>query len=349
MTEQQLFQQQVHCKHIGDRGEDFALNFERQRLHAHPRVTDIRIIGRSDVGMGYDIISFQGATSLTHDRYIEVKTYSGSPHFFLSAGEQAAAQKFGINYCLYLVDLSRINEPGYQPIIIQDPIHNLDDHWHEKIQNREFTFVEEQHLPEDIDTSTVLIGCYNSNEHLQWILHNHTYNVRQGSINGSVHTDEMSESPGYLILYNVREPRTYRLYQVSKVTEVTQEQMRKMHYPNPHARLYLLYHLKSRLDTPPLDIMQILRTYNDKLARTSGTPIYLSGANLLKYLLGGPQQQGIAPQRIYTNEGKPWSAVASSKLAALYASGTQIPALAHEFKRTVEEIKSQLRTLELTK
>jgi len=347
MTQDQLIQLQSSQKQVGDRGEDFVLRYERQRLYAHPRVNDIRIIGRSDVGMGYDILSFQGITSRSHDRYIEVKTYSGAPHFFVSAGEQAAATKYGTQYCLYLVDITRIHEPRYQPIIVQDPIHNLDDHWQEKVQNREFTFVDSQHLPEDIDTATVLVGCYNTNEHLQWILHNHAYNVRQGSINGSVNTDGITQTAHYLLLYNVREPRTYRLYSIKEVRSISRLDMQRMRYPNPHAQRYLLYHITGLIEAPPLDIMQILRTHNDKLLRTSGTPIYVSGLQLRRYLLGGLAQQGTSNARVYTDEGKPWTVVQTAKLQALYLSGSTIAQLAHEFKRTAAEINNQLSVLKL--
>lgn len=297
--------------------------------------------------MGYDILSFQGVTSQRLDRYIEVKTYSGQPHFFLSDGEQAAALKYGTNYCLYLVDLLQISSPGYQPLIIQDPLNSLDAHWQEKVQRREFTYVGSNTLPADIDTANVLIGCYNSNEHLQWIRHNHAYNVRQGNINGSVLADDITHNVSYLLLYAGPSPRTYRLYTVDAVRTVTREDMCRMRYPHPHAQRYLLYHLTALLDTPPLDIMQILRSYNDKLQRTSGTPIYLSGARLRPYLLNAPTQQGISSARIYTNEGKPWSEVQTIQLSALYRTGTPIDALAHRLKRTPHEIRAQLISLSL--
>lgn len=349
MTEQQRQQQETLQKHIGTRGEDFVLSYERQRLYGHPNAHDIRIVGRNDVAKGYDIQSFIGMTSIVPDRFIEVKTYTSTPHFFLSASEQAAAKRYGTNYCLYLVELSQISTPGYQPLIIQDPINNLDKQWHEKIQNREFIYTDQslQSIPHDMDVCTVLVGCFTSNEHLNWTLRSHCYNVRQGLINGSVSSNEMTETPSYLVLYDVRNPRTYRLYDISHTTEATREQMLAMRYPNPHAQRYLLYHLRSRLDTIPIDIMSLLATYNDKNVRSSGTPIYMSGAMLRKYIIGGPTKQGTVPGRIYTNEGKPWSAVASAKLAALYQSGVSIPALAHDLRRTVDEIKAQLRLQKL--
>lgn len=350
MTEQQRQEIEALQKQLGNRGEDFVLRYERQRLHAHPRVSEVTIIGRHDVGMGYDILSFQGITSRHPDRYIEVKTYSGTPHFFWSQGEQAAARKYGTNYCIYLIDDSKLSTPDYKPLIIQDPINSLDDKWQEKVQSREFTFVAEDcALPQDIDTKTVLVGCYNDNYHLQWILHNHAYNVRQGAINGSVHNDEVTSNVGYLLLYAGPSPRTYRLYAIDKVRQATRSDMLRMGYPNPHAQRYLLYHLTRKIDTPALDIMQILRSYNDKLQRTSGTPIYISGTVLRRFLLNAPTQQGISSTRIYTNEGKPWTSVQTAQLSALYQTGTSIDVLAHKLKRTPQEIKSQLSAQGLLK
>lgn len=349
MTEQQRQQLENQHKLIGERGEDFVLAYERRRLYAHPRINDIRIVGRADVSRGYDIQSFIGMTSVSPDRFIEVKTYTTTPHFFLSASEQAAAQRYGTNYCIYLVDLSQVSLPGYQPLIISDPLHNLGEQWQEKVQTLEFTYHDAalSTVPKDFDTKTILIGCFTSNEHLNWILRTHCYNVRQGLINGSVPTNEMTETPGYLLLYDVREPRNYRIYDISGVSTATRQQMLSMRYPNPHAQNYLLYRLNSRLTTIPIDIMALLATHNDKNVRTSGTPIYMSGATLLQYILGAPTTPGRTINRVYTNQGKPWTAATTSRLTALYQTGTDIPALAHEFKRPVEEIKAQLHLLGL--
>lgn len=343
MTEEQRQQLENIQKQIGDRGEDFVLTYERRRLYAHPRVNEVCIIGRKDVGMGYDILSFDGMASDIQDRYIEVKSYSGQPHFILSEGELAAANKYGTKYYLYLVDINQIDRPGYEPTVIQNPTANIGSRWQEKVKSREFVFVgDSPTLPQDIADSTVLIGCYNNNEHLQWILHNHAYNVRQGNINGSILTDEVSQRVRYLLLYAAPSPRTYRLYTIGESRTVNRSDMLRMHYPNPHAQRYLLYHITGKIDAPPLDIMQILRSYNDKQQRTSGTPIYMSGTQLTRYLLNGPVQQGTSNVRIYSNEGKPWSQVQIAQLVALYRTGTAIDGLAHKMKRSAKEIKEQL-------
>lgn len=363
MTEQQLIELQDRQKAVGDVGEEFVLTYERRRLGRHPRVGDIRIVGHRDVGLGYDILSLMGEASTEPDLHVEVKTYSGDPHFFLSQGEWAAAKKYGTNYAIYLVDVSKIHTPGYEPTIIHDPARTLSTeansadagtvggHWQEKIQQREFRFVDDnaQALAEDFESSTVLLGCYNSERHNLWIQRWHAYNVRQGCINGAVVSDEVARGVKYLLLYDCGAPRNYTMHMVDKCRIVTDKDMRQWGYPNPHARSYMLYHLQKQVTAPALDIMQVLRTYNDKVTRTSGTPIYLQGKELMRYLLGGtPLGYTSSQTRVYTNEGKPWTKDASMKLSALYLTGTDIATLAHTFKRTAAEIRTKLTEMGLT-
>lgn len=372
MTEQQLIELQSHQKTIGDAGEEFVLGFERRRLGRHPRVGDVRIVGHGDVGLGYDILSLIGEASTEPDLHIEVKTYSGDPHFFLSQGEWAAANKYGFNYAVYLVDVNKIKTPGYEPTIIHDPARThctetradkvteegsednatgtVGGHWQESIQQREFRYVDDnaQVLADDFEASTVLVGCYNNARHYAWIQRCSAYNVRQGSINGAVVGDEVAQSVKYLLLYDCGAPRNYAMYRIDNCRMVSRNDMLHWKYPNPHASSYMLYHLQEPVAAPALDIMQVLRTYNDKIARTSGTPIYVQGKALKPYLLGGtPLGYASTQMRVYTNEGKPWTEAAAMKLRALYLSGTDIATLAHTLKRTAEEIRTKLIEMRL--
>lgn len=379
MTQDQLQQLRDLQKQIGDQGEDFVLRYERQRLQRHPRCGDIRIIGRKDVGMGYDILSFQGITSQTHDLFIEVKTFTGGePHFFLSQGEEAAAEKYGSNFAIYLVDVMRINDPYYQPIIIPNPIKRLNGahtgsdsndrgslngahhdadrndatgHWEMRIQQKLYYYVDDTvaKLPDDFFDATVLVGCYNGSRHIDWIRHCSAYNVRQGSINGAVTSDDVTKGVDYLLLYDGRKPRDYSLHKVKGTRIASKSQMLSWNYPEPHAQQYILYNIGEALSVPPLDIMALLRSRNDKLVRTSGTPIYMSGREVSGYSLGGqPSGVGASVRRTYTNEGKPWTQVATEQLRALYLTGTSIASLAHRFKRTAQEIRQQLQRQGIT-
>lgn len=57
------------------------------------------------MGAGYDILSFNSATSLSYDRFIEVKSFHGKPHFYWSSNEKNTSELWGDKYYLYLVDL----------------------------------------------------------------------------------------------------------------------------------------------------------------------------------------------------------------------------------------------------
>lgn len=361
MTEDQLSQLQGTQKDIGSQGEDFVLQYERQRLTGLSlRLSEIAIVGRQDVGLGYDIASFEGPASTARDRFIEVKTFTGAPHFFLSQSEWAAATRIRDHYYLYLVDYKQITTPGYAPTIIKDPARTLsaNPNWSELIQQREFVLsaAPADALPQDLDTGTVLVGCFKSNPHKTWILHNRCYNVRHDvvtshtAIPGAVIADEIGLGVKYLLLYNVCEPRSYRLYSVAGASLVSRAALQRMRYPNPRCPHYVLYKLSAALDTPALDIMSLLRTYNDKVARTSGTPIFMPGRALRGFLLDATEQRmkgSPAIKRVFTNEGKPWTANQSQRLEVLASMHQDIAAMAHALKRTPAEIHAQLRLLGL--
>lgn len=384
MTEEQLSQLQGAQKDIGSQGEDFVLQYERQRLAGLSlRLSEIAIVGRQDVGLGYDIASFEGPASTARDRFIEVKTFVGTPHFFLSQSEWAAATKIRDHYYLYLVDFRKIGAPGYAPTIIKDPARTLpaNSNWSELIQQREFVLsaAPADGLPPDLDTATILVGCFKDNPHKTWILSRKCYNVRHdvvrteaaqqaasapqlkdledlevisrgSNIPGAVIADEIGLGVKYLLLYNVYEPRSYRLYSVADASLVSRAALQRMGYPNPRCPHYVLYKLSAALDTPALDIMSLLRTYNDKVARTSGTPIFMPGRALKSFLLDATEQRmkgSPAIKRVFTNEGKPWTANQSQRLEVLVSMHQDIATIAHNLKRTPAEIHAQLRLLGL--
>lgn len=114
----------------GDTGEQFVVGFEKQRLAGCP-LTPKRI-SVIDVSAGYDILSCNNSDSSTYDRYIEVKSFRGSPHFYWSSNEKRVAELLGENYFLYLVDLSAVEQgkENYAPQIIANPAVNLcSDDW----------------------------------------------------------------------------------------------------------------------------------------------------------------------------------------------------------------------------
>lgn len=114
----------------GDAGEQFVIGFETQRL-AECVLTPKRI-SVIDASAGYDILSCNNSDSDTYDRYIEVKSFRGSPHFYWSSNEKRVAEVLGENYFLYLVDLSAVEQrkENYVPLIIANPAVNIcSDDW----------------------------------------------------------------------------------------------------------------------------------------------------------------------------------------------------------------------------
>jgi hypothetical protein len=118
---QLLTQKQIY----GQEGEEFALKYERKRLTTHKHSEAIEIISEYDAGAGYDIVSFENVDSTSHDRFIEVKSFSGLPRFHWSRNEMDVARIKKNQYYLYLVDRAQMTKEGYLPLIIQNP--------HEKI------------------------------------------------------------------------------------------------------------------------------------------------------------------------------------------------------------------------
>ena len=83
-----------------------------------------------DVNAGYDIVSFNTKYSQKPDRFIEVKAIS-KVGFYWSRNEYEIAKLKGEMYCLYLVELTKINEFGYIPEIIVNPAKDImeNDKW----------------------------------------------------------------------------------------------------------------------------------------------------------------------------------------------------------------------------
>lgn len=129
-TQKELLLKLQKQQEDGAKGEQFVLEYEMRRLLNHKllpkRVSDI------DVSAGYDILSCHDTSSISYDRYIEVKSYSGTPHFYWSSNEMKTAEVLGEKYYLYLVDLSAIEKNGidYTPQIIANPAKELcGDDW----------------------------------------------------------------------------------------------------------------------------------------------------------------------------------------------------------------------------
>ncbi len=128
-TLEQLLKQQEEQSKRGLEAEEFVLGIERRRLPEMAR--KIKRISDFDVSAGYDIVSFERDGTEHYDRFIEVKCYIGSPHFYWSENESDVAKIKAEKYILCLVDYTRIGEPGYQPTYIRNPYETIfeGDEW----------------------------------------------------------------------------------------------------------------------------------------------------------------------------------------------------------------------------
>ena len=123
-------------KEIGYEAELFALSYEKKIRINHPKYSNIRIISESNVGAGYDIVSYQMDSSILIDKFIEVKSIDNRESFFWSRNEIDVARIKENEYFLYLVDRTKMNDYGYEPIIIQNPYEQIlnNDRWNKRIE-----------------------------------------------------------------------------------------------------------------------------------------------------------------------------------------------------------------------
>lgn len=128
-TLEQLLKQQEEQSKRGLEAEEFVLRLERKRL---PKLAQkIKRISDFDVAAGYDIVSYENNDDEHYNRFIEVKCYMGSPHFFWSENESDVAKIKEDKYILCLVDYLRMGEPEYQPEFIRNPYETIfcSDEW----------------------------------------------------------------------------------------------------------------------------------------------------------------------------------------------------------------------------
>ena len=127
ISEKQLLANLERQREIGECGELFVLQLEKNKFKEHQFAHLIQKISSFDVAAGYDVVSFLDEKSTSIDKYIEVKTYQGKPHFHWSANEIKVAKIRGDQYFIYLVDLDKIVVPDYEPLVIQNPASYLNN------------------------------------------------------------------------------------------------------------------------------------------------------------------------------------------------------------------------------
>lgn len=120
----------------GEEGELFVLEYEKKRLSKNKYVDKIEKVSDYYVNAGYDIVSFDSIHAEILNRFIEVKSFSGNESFFWSRNEIDVAKIKENEYFLYLVDRTKMNNDGYEPIIIQNPYEHIlnNEQWSKRIE-----------------------------------------------------------------------------------------------------------------------------------------------------------------------------------------------------------------------
>lgn len=124
---QNLLEKRAQQEEFGRKAEGFVLAYEQRARSKHPKVESIHIISDISTHAGYDIRSYSSDNALIFNKFIEVKSYSQTPHFYWSNNEVQAAKKKGAKYFLYLVDREQMHKDTYQPIQIANPATTIFD------------------------------------------------------------------------------------------------------------------------------------------------------------------------------------------------------------------------------
>lgn len=125
LSEEKFLKKYELLKEQGIAGENFVLEYEKNRIKDISLIEKIKNISKINVSAGYDIESFNSNKSIEFDRFIEVKTFIGNSHFYWTKNEIEKARIYGKNYYIYLVNYEKINNKDYEPEIIKNPYNNI--------------------------------------------------------------------------------------------------------------------------------------------------------------------------------------------------------------------------------
>lgn len=145
------------------------------------------------------------------------------------------------------------------------------------------------HFIQRYSNDNFLIGCYNTQAHLDWILGNNDrgtnlYNVRlytKGVHRGGALTQNFLRKLNvkFVILYKYGEEyrNEYRIFHVNHLATMNEERMRKALYPNPQGD-YLCFVFDEEVQlSPKIDIQNIISQ-----ARLNTTDQYIDGMPIVK-------------------------------------------------------------------
>lgn len=156
-----------------------------------------------------------------------------------------------------------------QPIILQ---YDIDD--------STFPLVAAESIPEytaRAKSDMMLVGCYKSKRHKEWIINNHLYNIRLGRRNGSLDKSGLMIVASRLLLYNKDKPSEYQVYELDTTKQVlaSPEIMKQKEYPSTNPRSYVLYFIGAEIkDAPPYNVEALRQEYAPELKNNA--PFFVS-------------------------------------------------------------------------
>lgn len=150
------------------------------------------------------------------------------------------------------------------------------------------TFLTKHYLEKYLDKS-IVVGCYKSQEHLNWILGQNDrgtliYNIRLGKNipGGQIKSQLEKMVVSFVILYEYGKEadNQYRVFHVHHHATMTAERLKKSMYPSePNAEKYFCYVFDEEVTLGNLDIASLLKTVGDN----EGAPIFKTGEEIKNY------------------------------------------------------------------
>lgn len=150
-------------------------------------------------------------------------------------------------------------------------------------------FLTMHYLEKYLDKS-IVIGCYKSQEHLEWILGQNDrgtliYNIRLGKDipGGQVKAQLEKLVVSFVVLYEYGKEadNKYRVFHVHHHATMTADRLKKSLYPSkPNAEKYFCYVFDEEVTLGNLNIEALL---NEAEKKDDGAPIFMKGEDMIKY------------------------------------------------------------------
>lgn len=133
--------------------------------------------------------------------------------------------------------------------------------------------------------------------------------------------------------------------------KVSKTEMQTLGYPNPHAFAYILHPLRHRTDSFHIDLAPLLREVNHQGDNTYGTPLYLSGIQLRRFMNNPAKSyQYESPSLPMAAEPpslayKLWTSEQDEELIRLFTTNIRYGEIAKQLRRSRKAIISRLKKL----